>query len=100
MTNRVSSLTSGLVNGDLIFAILLWLCVISFLLLILLLLVVIQHCRQKTITEDYANNLNDLYKLIDENSPDSTPKIRSRHPFNSLNDLSNASSLAHSISYA
>lgn len=99
MTDRVSALTAGLVNGDLIFAVLLWLCVISFLLLILLLLVVIQHCRQKTITEDYANNLNDLYKLIDENSPDPSPKI-GRHPFNSLNDLSNASSLAHSISYA
>ncbi|XP_067936654.1 uncharacterized protein [Watersipora subatra] len=96
-TPQASRVTEGLVNGDLILAILIWLCIVSFLLLPLLILVLVQHYRHRDIKEDYTNNLNDLYRRMDDYTPSPSPKLHERN----VGDFSSiASSAAPSISYA
>ena len=72
---EASKATSGLVNGDMVLTVIVWLCVISFILLLLLILVLVQHCQQKAIEEDYTNTLHDLYRFVDEQTPSQSPNL-------------------------
>ena len=58
--------TSSLLNGDLILALILWLCLLTFLMLPLLILVLVQHCRQKNLEIDYQDNVDKLVRQLDD----------------------------------
>lgn len=97
--SQLRDLLDGLVNGNMILAQFIWSCVITILLIPLVIIVLVQVCKQRKIKEDYTNNLNDLYKLIDEQSPSPSPRLhRNIHPDDIFND-SIASSTAPSVSH-
>lgn len=83
--------TSGLVDGDLIFGMIIWLAILSLIILVLLVLITLQHCVHSKFTSRFKEDLSELFHSIEQSKKNGYNQLEEESPYHSTPSVTSLS---------